>query len=202
MKRISKKPDERKEEIIHTAQKLFIDKGFVETKISDIVKTIKVSQGVFYYYFNSKEEIIGEIVDRYIKQIVKSSSDIIENREMSALEKLNCMSVRQLKINIDENNNIHAIKGVDIHERILKRLILDYVPLMARAFHEKGDKETLYKMELFVSSANVLFDPGIFQWDKIEKNERIEFLIRFMEENFGLKKGDFSFYKKLMGYED
>ena len=200
MKRISKKPDERKEEIIHTAQKLFIDKGFVETKISDIVKIIKVSQGVFYYYFNSKEEIINEIVDKYIKQIIEGSSDIIENSEMSALEKLNSMSVRQLKINITENNNIHAIKGVDIHERILKRLILDYVPLMTRAFHEKDDKETLYMMELFVSAANVLFDPGIFQWDKTEKNERIEFLIRFMEENFGLKKGAFSFYKKLMGY--
>ena len=70
-----------------------------------------------------------------------------------------------------ENNTIHTITGVDIHEKILKRLILDYVPLMKTAFSKNGGKEIHYKMELFVAAANILFDPGIFQWKKNERNE-------------------------------
>ena len=200
MTRISKTPEERKEEIIKTAQALFIEKGFACTKISDIVKKINVSQGVFYYYFNSKEDIIDEIINRYIKKLILNSTDIIEDNRITGIEKLKKMSDNQLKINMIENNNIHSIKGVDIHERILKRLILDYVPFMQKAFKSKKDKETLYMLEIFVTAGNVLFDPGIFQWGKKERNSRIDFLIRFMESSFNLKKGDLSFYKALMGY--
>lgn len=200
MVRITKKPEERKEEIIKTAQKLFIEKGFIETKVNAIVKNIGVSQGVFYYYFSSKDEIIDEIVDRYIKQIINNTAEIIENAKFNAIEKLNKMADIQLKINMLENNNIHAIKGVDIHERILKRLVLDYVPLMQKAFSEENNKHTLFLMEIFVVAGNVLFDPGIFQWEKEELNERINFLIEFMEKSLNVPKGAFLFYKKLMGF--
>lgn len=200
MTRITKKPEERKKEIIRTAQKLFIEKGFAETKVSEIVKSINVSQGVFYYYFSSKDEIIDEIIDKYIKQLMSSTVEIIQNSQLSALEKLEMMSDRQLKINMIENNNIHTIKGVDIHERIFKRLILDYVPLMKKAFTENGDRETLLLMEIFVAAGNVLFDPGIFQWKKEERNERINFLIKFMERSLNVPGGSLSFYKRLMGY--
>jgi len=200
MTRISKNPEERKDEIIKTAQKLFIEKGFAETRVSEIVKSINVSQGVFYYYFSSKDEIIDEIIDRYIKQLISSTVEIFQNNQLSALEKLVRMSDRQLHINMIENNNIHRIKGVDIHERILKRLILDYVPLMKRAFTENGDREILFLMEIFVAAGNVLFDPGIFQWEKEERNERISFLIKFMERSLNLTDGSLSFYKRLMGY--
>ena len=200
MTRITKSPEERKEEIIKTAQKLFIEKGFMKTKVNAIVKSIGVSQGVFYYYFSSKDEIIDEIVDRYIKQIINNTADIIRSSKFNSIEKLSKMSEIQSKINMLENNNIHAIKGVDIHERILKRLILDYVPLMQEAFSKEQNKHTLFLLEIFVAAGNVLFDPGIFQWKKEEKNERITFLIEFMEKSLNVPSGAFSFYKGLMGF--
>jgi AcrR family transcriptional regulator len=200
MTRVTKNPEERKNEIVEAAQKLFIEKGFMKTKVNAIVKSIGVSQGVFYYYFSSKDEIIDEIVDRYINQIINNTADIIESSKFNSIEKLSRMSDIQLKINMLENNNIHAIKGVDIHERILKRLILDYVPLMQEAFSKEQHKQTLFLLEIFVAAGNVLFDPGIFQWSKNEKNERITFLIDFMEKSLNVPSGAFSFYKGLMGF--
>ncbi|MBN2509452.1 MAG: TetR/AcrR family transcriptional regulator, partial [Spirochaetales bacterium] len=152
MIRVSKAPYERKEEIISAAQMLFIEKGFVQTKVSDIVKAVCVSQGVFYYYFDSKEEIIDAIVDRYIRQLIESTADIVGNTNIDVTEKLKFMSERQLTVNRLENNNIHSIKGVDIHERILRRLVLDYVPIMHKAFDGEVDTETLYKLEIFLSA--------------------------------------------------
>ncbi len=200
MARTTKKPDERKDEIIQASQRLFIEKGFVETKISDIVKSIGVSQGIFYYYFNSKNEVIDKIIDRYVKKTINCALKIIKDTTLSGVEKLEKMSENQLVVYSRENNRIHSIKGVDIHDRILKRLILDYVPLMQKALSESDNNEIQFMMEIFVTAGNVLFDPGIFQWDKEERNERINFLICFMEKSLNVPEGTLNFYKKLMGF--
>jgi len=198
--RITKNPDERKEEIIKTAQFLFVEKGFSETKVSTIVKNVGVSQGVFYYYFSSKDEIVDAIVDKYIKMLINTTIEIIESSQINKIQKLEKMCDWQLKVNKIETNKIHSIKGVDIHERILKRLVFDYVPLMQKAFSESNNKEILYLLEIFVVAGNMLFDPGIFQWNQNEKNQRISFMIHFMEKSFNVPEGSFVFYKKLMGF--
>ena len=198
MARITMDPQERRELIVKTSQDLFIRNGFLATKISDIVKSMSVSQGVFYYYFKSKDEVIDAIVESYISQLVESTVGVMSSKNLSPVQRLERMAELQLGINRVENNNIHSIKGVDIHEKILKRLTVDYIPLMQKAFRE--DQETLFLLEIFFLSGNILFDPGIFQWDREERNRRILFLIDFMERSLNVSKGDFSFYRKLMGY--
>ena len=56
-----KTPDTR-EKILNTALQLFAERGYHKTKISDIVKTVGVAQGTFYWYFKSKESIALEII--------------------------------------------------------------------------------------------------------------------------------------------
>ena len=200
MARITKAPEERKEEIIITAQKLFLEKGYFKTKVSDIVKSIGVSQGIFYYYFSSKDMVIDEIVDRYMNLHLAEARRILENTELSPLIKMEHMAKSQHNINHRENVNIHSIKGVDIHERILYRLITDYVPLMIQAFGKDNVPQADLKIELFVAASNLLFDPGLFPWSKVERNRRIEFMISFMEGSLKVPLGTFSFYRELMGY--
>ena len=49
--RISKKPMERRQEIIRTAFGLFSEKGFENTTIQDIAAQTNVSVGLCYRYF-------------------------------------------------------------------------------------------------------------------------------------------------------
>jgi len=53
---------ERKQEIIEAATKLFAHKGFASTSISDIAKEVGMSKGLFYNYFESKEELRQELL--------------------------------------------------------------------------------------------------------------------------------------------
>ena len=177
-----------------------MDKGYIKTKVSDIVKHIGVSQGIFYYYFPSKEAVVEEIIERYMDFHLTEARAVLEKEELNPLEKLKEMAVRQRNINLRENNNIHAIKGVDIHERILNRLVIDYIPLMLQAFGKTEDEYTRLRFEVFVTAGNVLFDPGIFSWSPSERNRRIDGLISMMEESLGQPAGAFSFYRNLMGY--
>ena len=54
--------EERRKTILMTALHLFVEKGFHETKISDIAEAVSMSTGLMFHYFNSKEELLLELV--------------------------------------------------------------------------------------------------------------------------------------------
>ena len=65
MTRITKPPEERRQEIIDTAMKVFYEKGYEKTSISDIAREMHVAQGLCYRYFSSKEELFDTALDQY-----------------------------------------------------------------------------------------------------------------------------------------
>ena len=61
-----------REKIINTAWKLFYEEGFGETTINDILREADISKGTFYYYFRSKDDLLGtlsEILDREYERL-------------------------------------------------------------------------------------------------------------------------------------
>ena len=45
-----------------TALQLFIEKGYHETKVSDIAAAVPMSTGLMFHYFKSKEELLAALV--------------------------------------------------------------------------------------------------------------------------------------------
>lgn len=75
--RISKEPEERKQEILETAMKLFAQNGFEKTSISDIAREIGVAQGLCYRYFPSKDVLFQTALDEYANMLIsKMTKDI------------------------------------------------------------------------------------------------------------------------------
>ncbi|MCR4903820.1 MAG: TetR/AcrR family transcriptional regulator [Butyrivibrio sp.] len=54
--------EERRQAILLTALNLFVEKGFHETKISDIAAAVPMSVGLLFHYFESKEVLLKELV--------------------------------------------------------------------------------------------------------------------------------------------
>lgn len=52
----------KQREIIKVALELFLQKGYEDTKITDIMREAKLSKGGMYHYFKSKEEILDAVV--------------------------------------------------------------------------------------------------------------------------------------------
>ena len=48
---------ERKEDILRTAIKKFSEKGYQGTSVSDIAKELNISQGIIFWYFETKEKL-------------------------------------------------------------------------------------------------------------------------------------------------
>lgn len=76
-----------KSELIKHSIKLFVEKGYSATSIQDIVDTVGVTKGSFYYHFKSKEALLMHIQSFYIDDLVKRQKTIIET-EKNAREKL------------------------------------------------------------------------------------------------------------------
>jgi AcrR family transcriptional regulator len=59
--------DERREQILKAALKVFAVRGFAATKVGDIAAEAHLSHGLVYHYFKSKEEIFFELVAIAVK---------------------------------------------------------------------------------------------------------------------------------------
>lgn len=83
--RISKKPEERKKELTGIAYRLFLDMGYDNVKVSDIVKEANVAQGTFYYYFKTKEDVLYAILENMIRDMSKQLRTFTENDQIPVL---------------------------------------------------------------------------------------------------------------------
>lgn len=54
-----------KEIIIEIAFKLFLEKGYKNMSMSDLVKATKLSKGAFYHHFKNKDTLYQEVIDTY-----------------------------------------------------------------------------------------------------------------------------------------
>lgn len=54
--------EERRRAILMTALTLFVEHGYYDTKITDIAKAVPMSTGLLFHYFESKEELLLELV--------------------------------------------------------------------------------------------------------------------------------------------
>lgn len=85
--RVSKDPGVRKQELVETALRLFLTKGYENTSVRDILREIKGSPGMFYYYFSSKEEIFEEAINYYVENYIKELSHIFKDENLPLQEK-------------------------------------------------------------------------------------------------------------------
>ena len=72
---LEKQNKERRQRIIQCSLDLFIEKGYYNTSIRDIIALSGVGTGTFYNYFVDKEDILKNLLEDFAKQIISSISE-------------------------------------------------------------------------------------------------------------------------------
>ena len=96
---MSPRPDvseERKDQILEAATKVFTQHGFVDARMDDIVSESGLSKGALYWYFDSKDAIIVSILDRVFDWEAAHWHEVLD-REESAQKKLEAFVETSLK---------------------------------------------------------------------------------------------------------
>ena len=63
------KGERRKQQIIDTAKKMFLEKGFQSTHIGQVCEELDIARGTVYQYFSNKKEILYAILDTVAESI-------------------------------------------------------------------------------------------------------------------------------------
>jgi AcrR family transcriptional regulator len=108
MARITKTIPERHQEIIDTASMLFIENGYDKTQITDIAKQMNVAQGLIYYYFKSKTELLYAVIDEMAKEKQKLFKTALSGSESTALQNL----ISLLSFKLDSNSFGNLIPSI------------------------------------------------------------------------------------------
>lgn len=66
----TKPPEQRRDELVDAAQRLFLDQGVGPTTIEQITTGAGVAKGTFYLYFSSKEDLLAALGERYSRQLL------------------------------------------------------------------------------------------------------------------------------------
>ena len=88
LKKNSKKPEIRRQELIDVAAALFTEKGYEAVSVRDILNVVDGAPCMFYYYFKSKQDIYIAAMEQYITQRLERKCKIIEDETVSFDEKL------------------------------------------------------------------------------------------------------------------
>mgnify|MGYP003650477728 CR=1 FL=1 len=85
-----------KEHILKTSLLLFLQKGFKEVTMNEIVKSSGFSKGAFYHYFSSKEEVFKEVLDVYFGQMLHLDYDSLPSDSLQSFYK-SILDIQQKK---------------------------------------------------------------------------------------------------------
>lgn len=105
-----KKPEVRRAEIIAMSEKLFSEKGYLHTTTNDIITGLKISRGLLYYHFKSKEDILWCIAEKHTTPVFNKLQFVIDNNEVSAREKV----VKFLEATVTVNPNDKEISKEEV----------------------------------------------------------------------------------------
>lgn len=76
---------ESRKKIIETALKLFGTYGYVNTSIAQIAKEAGISKGLMYNYFNSKDELLEQVLVATINEMESYYIDIMQETDARKL---------------------------------------------------------------------------------------------------------------------
>ena len=75
--------NDRKRQVLLTAQRLFIDKGFSTTSVQDILDESCISKGTFYNYFSSKNECLKAILEHAHDETTVRRHELLIGQDLS-----------------------------------------------------------------------------------------------------------------------
>lgn len=179
------------------AEQLFLEKGYDDTLVSDIVNQAGVAQGTFYYYFKSKEAVLDEITDKYIQIIVRSMEQISKDENLHAVDKL--VKIFKFSVSFREDTmsimqEVNDEKNLHLQRKFEERIPLETVGPLAHIFKEGVDEGSFntpypeYAAKAFNGiSAMVL--QGLDNADTDEIKRRFMVIFDFIERILGAESG-------------
>jgi AcrR family transcriptional regulator len=180
-----------RQDILHTAARLFQQQGYDATSMNDVAAALKLSKGGLYHHFQSKDEILFNLMNHALdvtqERVIDAVQDIADPEERLRtvirrhIEVVMSVRDREITVMLHENHPLPPAMRRKINAR--KK---DYVHFMenliAEVQRERGSKANVSARASAFALLGMI--NWIYQWYRPEGALQEETLVREYTEIF------------------
>ncbi len=153
----------KRDEILNVALELFLKNGYEDTSIRMILEQVGGEVGMFYHYFNSKQEVFNKAFQHFMKRqgekfsslMEEQSNDITYRKKIEQI--MECYDAGMSDYRVLFSNNVHWTVASALHDMTLEAM--------------------------FPAFKKILF--GLMQSDEVNASDKTEWLARFLLNGMG-----------------
>ncbi|MCG8482377.1 MAG: TetR/AcrR family transcriptional regulator, partial [Clostridia bacterium] len=208
-----------KQELMDAALELFIKEGYEHTSVNAICNKVGASKGGFYHHFQSKEEVLENLTQRYIDLALRIPEKIIKNNQLNALEKMNQLILELVNFKSksrEKRFNIIKVFETEGNHKLIQKIMDSTFHNIKKPYEEiieQGISEGLFYNDYPSEAAELWVNMIMLMNTSVSKllahdnknpevMDRIKNKICFyedtMERILGIKKGQFGFSKIIL----
>ena len=194
-----KKGERRKQDLLNIAYRMFIEKGYENTSVDDIITEAGIAKGTYYYYFESKEATLEAVIEMMIEKAEIVAKAALMN-PVSIPQKLASV-VYAFQPNKDEvviTDVLERKENIVMHDKIGKKIVEVAVPILSDIVRE-GIAQGIFactnveeRVKMLLIMSQNMFDYGAYS------NKDIEVYVDMLEKSLGAKEGIMSFISEFL----
>lgn len=188
----NKNPEITINRILDTATELFLEKGYENTTIQDIIDSLgDLSKGAIYHHFKSKEEIVEAVSNRFTEKIYNSFLQIKDNKNYTGIESLRNLFLASIE-NDDQKTMVKAVPNLLKNPKFLSMYINESIneiaPKLVEPIIRKGIEDGSIKTdfpkelaEVIILFVNIWINPLVVEMTKEELLNKYLFFKNMLE---------------------
>lgn len=203
----NKYPEETVQKILDAALKLFLEKGYEQTTVLDIVGHMGgLTRGAFYHHFKSKEEVLDALTDRLFYEN-NPFEKAKRQKNLTGIEKLRYLVLLSTEESESRKVTVMSAEVLQKSPTFLKRMVDDNRDVVAPMYRElieegvrDGSIQTAHPKllaELLVLLTNFWMIPTLFPVSAEEALERFLY-VKEVTDKMGLPLFDDEIVKRVL----
>ena len=194
-----KKGERRKQDLLNIAYRMFIQKGYENASVDDIIIEAGIAKGTYYYYFESKEATLEAVIEMMIEKAENVAKAALMN-PVPIPQKLASV-VYAFQPNKDEiviTDVLERKENIVMHDKIGKKIVEVAVPILSDIVRE-GIAQGIFactnveeRVKMLLIMSQNMFDYGAYS------NKDIEVYVDMLEKSLGAKEGTMSFISEFL----
>ncbi len=189
----------RKREILLAARDLFVNKGYEQTSINDILQVVNIAKGTFYYYFSSKEEVLETIILDIVETGAKKAEQILKDKSIPLVKRI-MMAIKAQAPEFEGSEEIkeelHKVENTKLQQLYLEAMLQRMTPVMEIPL-EEGQREGIFQteypkecIEQILLLSHMLFDCNPLHWTPEEYPYKLQAFLANCDKVLGTKAGE------------
>lgn len=205
--RIVKDAEERRQELLDTARRLFIEKGYEKTSVNDILQAVGIAKGTFYYYFTSKEEVLEAMILDVVKQGTERAKVILEEKSIPVLMRI-VMALQAQTSDFEGSKMIHdemtKPENAKLDQIYLRTMVRELSAVLLPPVKEaisQGIMETDYPEEgigIVLLLVQEIINRPTFEWKAVGEMERMQIFLYHVQRILGIPEEEMQQLLKML----